>query len=272
TPGVPITEIFRVSYIFTSECDGFVSIFNANYESIGLDVTRMWLAKTNRPVYAVGPLIPPGFREFALSDAAKQLDIASSTNCGEFQTFLDDMLKRHGERSVIYVSFRSFWWPKNNEHIWVLVDVLLELGFPFILSHASPMAVIPTGYVEKIKQSGIGLLSKWSPQQTVLNHPATGWVLTHYGANSVTEALAQGIPMIAWPLNADQPPNAIHLALGIDVAFEMLEVRTGHGLKPLYRGVHPTGTIEAVTAEAHDILQRAHGHEGERKRRNAESI
>ncbi|KAF8509036.1 hypothetical protein JB92DRAFT_548563 [Gautieria morchelliformis] len=92
----------------------------------------MWLAKTNRPVYAVGPLIPPGFREFALSDAAKQLDIASSTNGGEFQTFLDDMLKRHGERSVIYVSFGSFWWPKNNEHIWVLVDALLELGFPFI--------------------------------------------------------------------------------------------------------------------------------------------
>ncbi|KAF8515657.1 hypothetical protein JB92DRAFT_2829592 [Gautieria morchelliformis] len=210
----------------------------------------MWLAKTNCPVYAVGPLIPPGFGEFALSDAAKQLDIASSTNG----------------------LLRKLWWPKNNEHIWVLVDALLELGFPFILSHASPMAVIPTVYVEKIKQSGIGLLSKWSPQQTVLNHPATGWVLTHCGANSVTEALAQGIPMIAWPLNADQPPNAIHLALGIDVAFEMLEVRMGHGLKPLYRGVHPTGTIEAVTAEAHDILQRARGPEGERKRRNAESI
>ncbi|KAF8528584.1 hypothetical protein JB92DRAFT_771289 [Gautieria morchelliformis] len=64
----------------------------------------MWLAKTNRLVYAVGPLIPPGFGEFALSDAAKQLDIASSTNGGEFQTFLDDMLKRHGERSVIYVN------------------------------------------------------------------------------------------------------------------------------------------------------------------------
>ncbi|KAF8519861.1 hypothetical protein JB92DRAFT_2897379 [Gautieria morchelliformis] len=247
TPGVPITETFRAAYIFASECDGFVSIFNANYESIGLDATRMWLAKTNRPVYAVGPLIPPGFGDFALSDAAKQLDIASSTNGGEFQTFLDDMLKRHGERSVIYVSFGSFWWPKKNEHVWVLVDALLEFGFPFILSHASPMAEIPTGY-------------------------ATGWVLTHCGANSVTEALAQGIPMIAWPLDAEQPANAIHLALILDVAFEMLEVRTGQGLKPLYRGAHPTGTIEAVTAEARDILQKARGPEGERKRRNAESI
>ncbi|KAF8508322.1 hypothetical protein JB92DRAFT_2832415 [Gautieria morchelliformis] len=42
--------------------------------------------------------------------------------------------------------------------------------------YAFPKAVIPPGYAENIKQSGIGLLSKWSPQQTILNHPATGWI------------------------------------------------------------------------------------------------
>jgi hypothetical protein len=52
----------------------------------------------------------------------------------------------------------------------------------------------------------------------------------------------------------------------------MVEVRTGQGLKPLYRGAHPTGTNEAVAAEARDILQRARGLEGERKRHNAESM
>jgi hypothetical protein len=65
---------------------------------------RKWLGETSRPVYAVGPLLPPGFGDSGLSHAAKQMDIASSQNGGEFQTFLDDMLKSHGERSVIYVN------------------------------------------------------------------------------------------------------------------------------------------------------------------------
>lgn len=84
--------------------------------------------------------------------------------------------------------------------------------------------------------------------------------------------ILSSITRIAWPLDGDQPPNAAHLTLSLDVAFEMIEVRTGLGLKPLYRGARPTGTIEAVTAEARDVLQRARGPEGERKRRNAEAI
>ena len=52
----------------------------------------------------------------------------------------------------------------------------------------------------------------------------------------------------------------------------MVEVRTGFGLKPLHRGVNPTGTVEAVAAEARNILQKALGIDGGRKRRNAESL
>jgi hypothetical protein len=53
----------------------------------------------------------------------------------------------------------------------------------------------------------------------------------------------------------------------------MVEIRTGkHGLKPLYRGVQPTGTDEAIAAEVRRTLQNTRGSEGERKRRNAESI
>jgi hypothetical protein len=94
--------------------------------------------------------------------------------------------------TFMQVSFGSFCWPKRDEHVWILVDALLELGFPFvsvtytlqhfriltqvqIFSHASPRATISAGYAEKIRQSGIGLLAKWSPQQTILNHPVRTW-------------------------------------------------------------------------------------------------
>ena len=53
----------------------------------------------------------------------------------------------------------------------------------------------------------------------------------------------------------------------------MVEVRTEEeGLKPLYRGVTPTGTDEAVAAEARTIIRNARGPEGEKKRQNAELI
>ena len=83
---------------------------------------------------------------------------------------------------------------------------------------------------------------------------------------------SQSYCRIAWPLDADQPVNAAYITLSLDVAFEMVEVRTGLGLKPLYRGACPTGTVEAVAAEARSILQKARGSDGERKRRNAESL
>ena len=78
---------------------------------------------------------------------------------------------------------------------------------------------------------------------------------------------------IAWPLDADQPGIAAYLTLTLDVAFQMVEIRTGEeGLKPLYRGVTPTGTEEAVAAEARTIIRSARGSEGEKKRQNAELI
>ena len=54
----------------------------------------------------------------------------------------------------------------------------------------------------------------------------------------------------------------------LDVAYELFEVRTGeYGLKPIHRlGRAPIGTIEAVREEAHDILEKAFGEDGARKR------
>ena len=40
-----------------------------------------------------------------------------------------------------------------------------------ILSHASPFAVIPDEVREKVKAYGKGVLSAWTPQQLILDHP-----------------------------------------------------------------------------------------------------
>ncbi|KAF8528365.1 hypothetical protein BU17DRAFT_38250, partial [Hysterangium stoloniferum] len=249
---------------------GMISTSSIAYEKESLDAWRDWLAETNRHFYVVGPFLPPGIEHGALTQSTKSNDLIASVNDQEIISFLDKNLKELGPNSLLYISFGSFFWPEP-EHIWILIHILLELKFPFILAHASPNAVIPPDVSLKVQASRTGLLSPWAPQHLILDHRATGWFLTHCGHNSVMEALGQGIPLIAWPINADQPTNAARLSF-VDLAFELFETRVELGLKPLHRGVQPTGTREAIEHEMRKTLQDARGRIGERKRRNVHAV
>ena len=79
---------------------------------------------------------------------------------------------------------------------------------------------------------------------------------------------------ICWPFGADQPTNAARLSAVLDVAYELFEIRTGdYGLKPIHRlGKSPVGTIEAVREETNEILAKAFGEDGARKRANMKKL
>ncbi|KAG8657923.1 hypothetical protein MANES_03G102850v8 [Manihot esculenta] len=64
---------------------------------------------------------------------------------------------------------------------------------------------LPEGYEEKLKENGKGLVIKgWVPQVLILHHPAIGGFLTHCGWNSILEGLCAGLPMVTWPIFAEQ--------------------------------------------------------------------
>ena len=50
------------------------------------------------------------------------------------------------------------------------------------------------------------------PQLRILAHTATGAFLSHYGWNSVLESLMHGVPLLGWPLAAEQLYNVKMLA------------------------------------------------------------
>ncbi|XWS24205.1 hypothetical protein CRYUN_Cryun28dG0080700 [Craigia yunnanensis] len=64
---------------------------------------------------------------------------------------------------------------------------------------------LPEGFEHKMKENGQGLIIRgWAPQVLILENPAIGGYLTHCGWNSILEGLTAGVPLITWPIFAEQ--------------------------------------------------------------------
>ncbi|KAK9163851.1 hypothetical protein Syun_004753 [Stephania yunnanensis] len=62
---------------------------------------------------------------------------------------------------------------------------------------------LPNGFRERNEGKGLVIID-WAPQVLILDHEAVGGFLTHCGWNSVMESVCAGVPMITWPLYAEQ--------------------------------------------------------------------
>lgn len=259
-----IAYLHYVAPTLIQDADAIISASMAHIEPRAIIETfNTALSKTSRKIHFMGLLLPQSTREIV----AERAELASSP---EIASFMANALEKYGQRSVIYISFGTVYWTTQPDMAWTVLDVLLDRKIPFIMAHASPLCQVPEEVKLRVKTSGTGLVTPWAPQQAILEHPAIGWFLTHGGFNSITESIHAGVPMICWPFAGDQPLNTIHLTENLDVAYELLEVRTGAwDHKPVYRtGNSPKCTLDAVRAEAHAVLERAFGEDGARKRVN----
>lgn len=138
--------------------------------------------------------------------------------------------------SVIYVSFGSGGV--------LSADQIKELAFGLELSQQrfiwvvrppldgglsrsdDPLDYLPDGFLNRTKNVG-SVVPLWAQQVEILGHPSVGGFLSHCGWNSTLESISAGVPMIAWPLYAEQRLNAAMLTeeLGVAVRPEVLPTK-----------------------------------------------
>ncbi|RWW18075.1 hypothetical protein GW17_00017962 [Ensete ventricosum] len=127
----------------------------------------------------------------------------ASISSDECLTWLDSKKPR----SVLYVCFGSLGQCTTTQ----LHEIALGLEasdhpFIWVVSNAGePSEWLPERFEERVIGEGKGLLIRgWAPQLLILNHEAVGGFVTHCGWNSCLEGVSAGVPMVTWPLFAEQ--------------------------------------------------------------------
>uniref|UniRef100_A0A0E0JCC6 Glycosyltransferase n=1 Tax=Oryza nivara TaxID=4536 RepID=A0A0E0JCC6_ORYNI len=174
------------------------------------------------PVHAVGPLI-----------WTRPVAMERDHECLSW-------LNQQPRGSVVYVSFGSggtLTWQQTAElalglelsqhrFIWAIKRPDQDTSSGAFFGTANNrgeeegMDFLPEGFIERTR--GVGLLvPSWAPQTLILGHASIGCFLTHCGWNSTLESVSNGVPMIAWPLYAEQKMNAAMMEVQAKVAIRI---------------------------------------------------
>nr|CAB3500867.1 unnamed protein product [Digitaria exilis] len=167
--------------------------------------------RTLPPIYCVGPVVGG--------------DGTTSSERHECLAWLD----AQPERSVVFLCFgsRGTHPPEQLREIAVGLDMS---GHRFLWAvrtlagagnSENPGVFLPEGFMERTKDRGL-VVGPWVPQVEVLRHTSTGAFVTHCGWNSTLEAITRGVPMLCWPLYAEQLMNKVFITedMGVGVGME----------------------------------------------------
>ncbi|KAJ8748482.1 hypothetical protein K2173_003379 [Erythroxylum novogranatense] len=166
------------------------------------------------PVYAIGPILHSGSRDgFDESECLKWLDDQprSSVLFVSFGSGGTLSLEQLNELAMgLELSEQKFLWVVKSP------DKSANASFFSAQSNKDPFDFLPKGFLDRIKGRGL-LVPSWAPQIQVLSHPSTGGFLSHCGWNSTLESIVHGVPLIAWPLYAEQKINAVLITEDLQV-------------------------------------------------------
>ncbi|KAK4749014.1 hypothetical protein SAY87_026463 [Trapa incisa] len=210
--GDPVSEFIKEAFLANSQSWGVV--VNSFNELEGAYIDHLMKMVGHGRVWAVGPLLPV------------EPIVSSGQRGGISSILVEDLvswLDSCGDRTVLYVCFGS-QARLAEEQTAALASALekSEVNFVWVVREDQPTKVALESFEDRVAGRGL-VIRGWAPQLPILNHPAVGAFLTHCGWNSIMEALVAGVPMLAWPMGADQFVNATLIADQLKVARRVSE-------------------------------------------------
>ncbi|CAL5008192.1 unnamed protein product [Urochloa decumbens] len=219
-PGMPQISLGDVSsFVRTTDPDDFGLWFNIteanncknagavvinSFEALEHDVLAALRAEYPR-IYTVGPLGTMLRRCDDVGDDDNNIDLSLWKHDTECLTWLDSQ----EPGSVVYANFGSLTVLTAGqlaEFAWGLAATrrpfLLVVRDDLVTGGNGCMTALPTEFLSETAERC--RVATWCPQERVLRHRAVGCFVTHCGWNSACEGLAAGVPMVCWPVFADQ--------------------------------------------------------------------
>ncbi|KFK30050.1 hypothetical protein AALP_AA7G210500 [Arabis alpina] len=165
--------------------------------------------------------------------------------------------------SVIYLSFGTMT-SFNNEQLIEIAAGLEMSGHDFVWVvnkngiKGEKEEWLPEGFEERTKGKGL-IIRGWAPQVLILDHQAIGGFLTHCGWNSTLEGVASGLPMVTWPVGAEQFYNE-------KLVTQVLKTGVSVGVKKMMKVVGDFISREKVDKAVREVMV------GKERRRRAKEL
>ncbi|KQK05280.1 anthocyanidin 5,3-O-glucosyltransferase [Brachypodium distachyon] len=221
----PNSDIYKATMASLSQIPDADGILVNTFESLearavaALRDLRCLPGRTMPPVYCVGPFAgglskAPKERHECLAWLDGQPDCSVVFLCfGSAGNHSEEQLKE------IALGLEN----SGHRFLWVIrAPISDDPDKPFdALADPNLDSVLPDGFLERTSSHGL-VVKLWAPQVDVLRHRAIGAFVTHCGWNSVLEALMAGVPMLCWPLYAEQKMNKVLMVEEMKVGVELV--------------------------------------------------
>ncbi|KAL8097153.1 scopoletin glucosyltransferase-like [Apium graveolens] len=213
-----------------SELKSYGVIVNSFYE-LEPDYADHYRNVLNRRAWHIGPL---SLCNRSLEEKAQRGKQAAITE-DECLTWLNSK----SPNSVVYICFGSVGkFPSKQLHEIAIGLEASEQQFIWVVRKGTNDKEtedwMPEGFEERMIGKGL-IIRGWAPQVMILDHEAIGGFVTHCGWNSTLEGIAAGVPMVTWPLFAEQFYNekliTDVLQIGVAVGAKEWVIGTGGNIK-----------------------------------------
>ncbi|XP_043714882.1 UDP-glycosyltransferase 88F3-like [Telopea speciosissima] len=184
------------------------------------------------PVYYIGPLVADDDGRAEDGDGAGTAECLSWLDAQPSRSVVFLCFGSRGTFSAAQLKEIAIGLERSGQRfLWVVRSPPLtdeEVRTRSSSRHGEPDldALLPEGFLGRTKDKGL-VVKTWAPQVEVLNRESVGGFVTHCGWNSVLEAVCAGLPMVAWPLYAEQHLNRAVLVEDMKLAMPMDQAEDG---------------------------------------------